>query len=75
MGLVAMAQATLWNSTCPQGGVFQVAALAADLGLVLASLRVYSCRLLGVAMDTMRIGQRRHLCRMPGLYMDTKYHK
>jgi hypothetical protein len=52
-----------------------MAVLTANLGLVFGSLRLYGCGLLGVAMDTMRIGQRRHFSGIHGLYMTTKYHK
>lgn len=52
-----------------------MAVLTANFGLVFGSFRLYGCGLLGVAMDTLRIGQRRHFRRISVLYMNAKYHK
>jgi len=59
MSLVAMAHAALWDSIGSQGGMFHVAVLTADLGLVFASLGLYGLRLLRVTLDTLSIGYRR----------------
>jgi len=52
-----------------------MAVLTANLGPVFGSFRLYGCRLLWVAMDTVSICQRRRFCRITDLYMKTKYHK
>ena len=54
-----MAHAALWDSIGSQGGMFHVAVLTADLGLVFASLGLYGLRLLRVTLDTLSIGYRR----------------
>jgi len=49
-----------------------MAILTPDLGLVFGSPGLYGCRLLGVAKDTLRIGERRHSRSISGLYMSAK---
>jgi len=51
-----VAHAARWDSTVPQRGMFHVAVLTADLGLVFASLGLYGLRLLRVTVGTLGIG-------------------
>lgn len=50
-----MAHAALWDSIGSQRGMFHVAVLTADLGLVFASLGLYGLGLLWVTLDTLSV--------------------
>ena len=56
MSPVGMAHAARWDGTVPQGGMFDVAVLTANLCLVFASLGLHGLRLLRVTVDTLGIG-------------------
>jgi hypothetical protein len=61
MRFAAMASAALRYGICPLGRVLLVAIQTPDFCFVFPSAGVYGLRLLGMAQDTLRIGQRRDL--------------